>query len=206
MAHFSTQLGPILGPKWSEDGPKLASWRVLGPFGGQVGPKMETRGFQGRKTQFVPPMLGPKLGPHFGHFSHQSGLQEASRGTWMTCCFQASFFERNVVSQDLPEPLKTGLSLQRGANFSIFSLWLVGQLLGAKLAPFRSPSWSQVGPCWAPSWFKMAIQHNTKNYSIKKSCGSSRPIPTNSLGRPKIVSKTYPNLCSRRSRWQHARL
>ena len=43
------------------DGPKMASWRVLGPFGGQVGPKMEPIGFQGLKTQFVPPMLGPKL-------------------------------------------------------------------------------------------------------------------------------------------------
>ena len=92
------QNGTKMAPKWSQDGPKMASWRVLGPFGGQVGPKMEPRGFQGRKTQFVPPMLGPKLGPNFGHFWHQSGLQEASRTTWMTCCVKTQIFKRKWVS------------------------------------------------------------------------------------------------------------
>ena len=96
------QNGTKMAPKWSQDGPKMASWRVLGPFGGQVGPKMEPRGFQGRKTQFVPPMLGPKLGPHFRHFQHQGGSQEAWRPTWMTCCVQTPSFRRNVVSQSSP--------------------------------------------------------------------------------------------------------
>ena len=79
----------------------MVSWRVLGPFGGQVGPKMEPRGFQGRKTRFVPPMFGAKLGPHFSHFHHQGGSKEAWRPTWMTCCVQTPIFRRKGVSQDI---------------------------------------------------------------------------------------------------------
>ena len=96
------QNGTKMAQRWPQDGPKMASWRVLGPFGGQVGPKMEPRGFQGRKTQFVPLMLGPKLGPHFRHFHYQGGSQEAWRPTWITCCVQTPSFRRNVVSQSSP--------------------------------------------------------------------------------------------------------
>ena len=128
-AHFSTQLGPKMGPKLPQDGPKMASWRVLGPLGGQDGPKMEPRGFQGRKSQFVPPMLGPKLGPNFGNFWHQSGLQEASRTTWMTCCVKTPIFKRKLLSRDPPEPLKIKLSLRRRANLALVRWLLVGWLL-----------------------------------------------------------------------------
>ena len=103
MTHFLCQNGPKMTPKWFQNGPKIAPrwpWRVLEPLGGQDGPKMEPRGFQGRKSQFVPPMLGPKLGQNFGHFWHQSGLQEASRGTWMTCCVKTPIFKRKWASQD----------------------------------------------------------------------------------------------------------
>mgnify|MGYP007024455000 FL=1 len=95
-----SQDDPKMAPRWSQDGPKMASWRVLEPLGGQDGPKMEPRGFQGRKSQFVPPMLGLKLGTNFGHFWHQSGLQEASRGTWMTCCVKTPILKRKWASQD----------------------------------------------------------------------------------------------------------
>ena len=94
------QDGSKMAPRWPQDGPKMASWRVLEPLGGQDGPKMEPRGFQGRKSQFVPPMLGPKLGPNFGHFNCRNGSQEASRSTWMTCCVQTPIFRRKWLSRD----------------------------------------------------------------------------------------------------------
>ena len=91
-------------PRWPQDGPKMASWRVLEPLGGQDGPKMEPRGFQGRKSQFVPPMLGLKLGPNFGNFNDRNGSQEASRTTWMTCCVQTPIFRRKWLSRALWTP------------------------------------------------------------------------------------------------------
>ena len=73
-------MSPTLSPKWhqnsikmapksSQDGSKMASWRVLGPFWGQDGPKMEPSGFQGRKTQFVPPYVGAQVRTPFSTFS-----------------------------------------------------------------------------------------------------------------------------------------
>ena len=130
MAPRWSKNGTKMDPRWPQDGPKMASWRVLEPLGGQDGPKMEPRGFQERKSQFVPPMLGPKLGPNFGKFWHQSELQEASRSTWMTCCVKTPIFKRKLASRDPPEPLKIWLSLRRRANLALVSNLLVGWLLG----------------------------------------------------------------------------
>ena len=135
-------------PRWTQDGSKMASWRVLGPLGGQDGPKMEPRGpkmeprgFQGRKSQFVPPMLGPKLGPNFGNFWHQSGLQEASRTTWMTCWVQTPIFRRKLLSQDTfwrPKKPAKVLYCRQKSRFSVFqSKWLLEGLLG--------PFWDDFG-------------------------------------------------------------
>ena len=158
-------------PRWPQDGPKTASWRVLGPLGGQDGPKMEPRGpkmeprgLQGRKSQFVPPMLGPKLGPNFGHFNYRSGLQEASRTTLMTCWVQTQIFKRKWLSQDTlwtPKIQPKCCTVVKNQFFSVFhSKWLLEEVLGGFLGRFWDPSWGQVGPCWAPSWLKMAMQHD----------------------------------------------
>ena len=87
-------------PRWPQDGLKMASWSVFWLLGWQDGSKMEPRGSQGRKKQLFPPMLGPKLGPIFRHFYDRSGLQEASRTTWMTCWVQTPIFMRKWLSQD----------------------------------------------------------------------------------------------------------
>ena len=106
MAQNCFKIDIKMVPKCYQNGPKMVSWRVLGPFGGQVGPKMEPRGFQGRKTPFVPPMLGPKLGSHFSHFHHQGGSKEAWRPSWMTCCVQTPIFRRKGVSRDMKKQAK----------------------------------------------------------------------------------------------------
>ena len=159
---FPTSLGPTwhqsgtkMAPKSSQDGPKMASWRVLGPFGGQDGPKMEPRGFQGRKTQFVPPMLGPKLGPNFGHFWHQSGLQEASRSTWMTCCVKTQFFRRKLASRDPSGHKKSNKTIGGVSKIKVCTYACkmalgrgLGSLFGRFFGPKLGPSWAKLGPCW----------------------------------------------------------
>ena len=65
MANFRTQNCPKIASRWPQDGPKIASWRVLEPLGGQDGPKMEPRGFQGRKVNSFPPCWGPSWDPIF---------------------------------------------------------------------------------------------------------------------------------------------
>ena len=181
-----SQDDPKMAPRWPQDGPKMASWRVLEPLGGQDGPKMEPRGFQGRKSQFVPPMLGPKLGPNFGHFWHQSGLQEASRGTWMTCCVKTPILKRKWASQDTSGHEKSsktigGVSKIRVCMFT-YKVAL-GRDLGTIFGWFWGPSWGQVGPCWAPSWLTMALEHHSKNWVVKKNC-RKKIHPRNPPGGP----------------------
>ena len=149
---FPTQLGAKRGPKWSQDGPKMASWRVLGPLGGQDGPKMEPRGFQERNCAFVPPMLGPKMGPNFGHCRHQSGLEEAPRSTRMTCCVKTPIFKRKWSSQDPGGHLKIKQKCGRVVqNQGLHFYWKDGFGKGSwhhfrwVLEPKLGPSWTKMG-------------------------------------------------------------
>ena len=155
-----------MAPKCHQNGPKMASWRVLGPFGGQVGPKMEPRGFQGRKTRFVPPMLGAKLGPHFSHFHHQGGSKEAWRPSWITCCVQTPIFRRKGVSRDMKKQAKPLYCCSFSGFPPKWKKLLWRGVWGSILERFGC----QVGPCWAPSWLKMALENHSKNWLVKRSC------------------------------------
>ena len=99
----------------------------------------------------------------------------------------------------------------------------------------RGPRWPQEGPKKAPRWPQdgpKRTQDGPKMAPRRPQDGPKRAqdsprgpkmdprdpkvAPTwpqgqiwaalGPLGRPKILSKTYPNLCSRRSRWQNAHL
>ena len=59
MVHFLCQNGPIMAPRWTQDGPKMASWRVLEPLGGNIAPRWSQEGFKGEKVNSFPPCWGP---------------------------------------------------------------------------------------------------------------------------------------------------
>ena len=144
-AQNDSKIDTKMAPKGHQNGPKMASWRVLGPFGGQVGPKMEPRGFQGRKSRFVPPMLGAKLGPHFSHFHHQGGSKEAWRPSWMTCCVQTPIFRRKGVSRDMEKQAKP---LECCSFLGFPPTWkklLWRGVWGSILGAFWVPSWAMLG-------------------------------------------------------------
>ena len=154
MAHFSNQNDTKMARRWLQDGSKMASWSVLGACGGQDSPKMEPRGFQERKCAFVPPMLGPKMGPNFGHVRHQSGLQEAPRSTRMTCCVKTPIFKGKWASQDPGGHLKIKQKCRRvvqnqGLHFNMKD-------------GFGKRSWHHfrwvLEPKLGPSWTKMGTK------------------------------------------------
>ena len=156
-----------MGPKLPQDGSKMASWRVLGSFGGQVGPKMEPRGFQARKTQFVPPhMLGPKLVPHFWHFNHQGGSQEAWRPSWITCCVQTPLFRREGVSRDPPRSIENVTLATTPCTFCTCQLFACWMALGCQLGPI-------LGAFWVPSWAMLGtkLAYNGSSTSCQKLYG-----------------------------------
>ena len=142
-------------PRWLQDG-------FLEGFGPQDGAKRVPRS----KNPIRSPMLGPKLGPHFRHFQHQGGSQEAWRPTWMTCCVQTPIFRRKGVSRDMKKQAKPLYC----CSFSGFPLkWkklLWRGVWGSILERFGC----QVGPCWPPSWLKMALENHSKNWVVKRSC------------------------------------
>ena len=86
-----------MATRWPQDGlleRLLVIWVARWP---QDGAK---RVLSSKKSILPPPMLGPKLGPNFSNFWHQSGLQEASRSTWMTCCVKTPIFKRKWLARD----------------------------------------------------------------------------------------------------------
>ena len=91
-------------------------------------------------------------------------------------CPDTNFEEKIALPGHLLEtenPAKV-LYCRQKSRFSVFhSKWLLEGVLKSFSGRFWDPSWSQVGPCWAPSWLTMALQHNTKNEVIKNPCGVS---------------------------------
>ena len=106
MTYFPKEKDTKMAPTWLQDGSKMASWRVLGACGGQDSPKMEPRGFQERKSEFVTLMLGPKMGPNFGHCRYQSGLEEVSRTTAKTCSVKTPIVLNENAPRGTPADMK----------------------------------------------------------------------------------------------------
>ena len=168
-----------MAPKWHQNRPKMAPrWPLGGSWGHLVGKLAPRWSQEGSKVEKLNSF--PCWGPSFRHFQHQGCSQEAWRPTWMTCCVQTPSFRRNVVSQSSLRHKKYSKTaiLSSKSRFSAFHLkWLWGWVLGSLLGRFWDPSWGQVGPCWAPSWLTMALEHDTKKMVVKKSRGPTQKIP-----------------------------
>ena len=152
--HFGSQNGSKIAPKflknsskmasrWHQDGPKMASWRVLGP-------KMEPRGSEARKKRFFTffwSHVGPMLGAKFRHFNYKNGLEEASKPSWITCCVKTPIFKRKWASRD---PFWTWKIKQIH--------WRVVKIQGFRFS-FESRSWK---PSWGGFWSDFGPQVEAK--------------------------------------------
>ena len=110
------------------------------------------------------------MGPNFCHFWHQSGLQEASRTTWMTCCIKTPIFKRKLASRDRSGHEKSSKTIGGVSKIRVFAFACkvalgrgLGTLFGTILRFKLEPSWTKLGPCWNIKANTKQQQRNMKN-------------------------------------------
>ena len=156
------------------------SWGALGVILAHEGPKSQHK-FKKSGS------LAPRGPPSWGHLGAQVGLmlehvgeKRVSQHSWKTCCFETSFFQRNLSSQGPSWTPKIKQNHGRVAKNYVFGFPLkvaLGRGLGAPFGrvfgPKLGPSWAKLGPCWNRNPTRKDNKKTLKNLS--KTRGSKEP-------------------------------
>ena len=164
-------------PKWHQNGTKMAPrWPLGGSWGhlgGKMAPRWSQEGSKAEKVNSFPPCWGPCWGPILDilitrvvhkRLEDPVGLHVVSRHQFLG--------ERGS-----PETWKNKQNHCTVVRFQVFHLNGKSCSGEGSGAPFWERFGGQVGPCWAPSWLKMALEHHSKNWVVKRSCGSQKVHP-----------------------------
>ena len=96
-----------MAPRWPQNGSKMAPrWpqngflEGLGATWGARWPQDGAKRVSRAKKSIRYPHVGVQVGTQFWTLHDRSGLQEASRTTWMTCWVSTPIFTRKWLSQD----------------------------------------------------------------------------------------------------------
>ena len=147
------------GPKTSQnrsfEGVLMAlggSWGALGAILAHVGPKSQHKFKKSGSLAPLAPFSWGHLGAQVGLMLEHVGEKRVSRQSWKTCCFETSFFQRNLVSQGLSWTPKIKENHRRVAKNEVFGFPLkvalgmgLGASFGRVFGPKLGPSWVHVG-------------------------------------------------------------